>query len=90
MPVTKIIGVVRLLASPGSKRTLSTAGLSRRVKVVVIGSGRMGLIRSSLIYANPRFELCGIIDVNIEGAATVADTFGVRNKHSPCQRRHVC
>ena len=85
MLVTKSVGVLCSLASPGSKRMLSSAGVSRRAKVIVIGSGRMGLIRSSLIYANPRFELCGIVDVNIEGAAAVADTFGVRNKHSPCQ-----
>lgn len=85
MVVTKSVTVVRSLASPGSKRMFSAAGLSRRAKVVVVGSGRMGHIRSSLIYANPRFELCGIVDVNIERAAAIADTFGVRNKHSPCQ-----
>jgi predicted dehydrogenase len=51
----------------------------RRAKVVVVGGGRMGHIRSSLIYANPRFELCGIVDVNVQGASALADMFGVRN-----------
>jgi predicted homoserine dehydrogenase-like protein len=87
MLVTKSVEIVRSLASPGTKRMFSVgrSGLGRRAKVVVVGSGRMGQIRSSLIYANPRFELCGIVDVNMEGASAMADMFGVRNKQCPCQ-----
>ena len=74
--------MVRSLASGSSKRLFSATRPSRarRAKVVVVGSGRMGQIRSSLIYANPRFELCGIVDVNFEGAAAMADVFGVREQ----------
>ena len=72
----------RALAFVGSKRAMfsSTAQrLNRRAKVVVVGSGRMGHIRSSLIYANPRFELCGIVDMNFDSAAAMADTYRVRD-----------
>ena len=62
--------------------TTRRLGLSRRAKVVVVGSGRMGQIRSSLIYANPRFDLCGIVDTNIESASAMAETFGVRFRDS--------
>jgi len=37
----------------------------------------MGQIRASLVYANPRFELCGIIDVNL-ASAQVLDRYSVR------------
>jgi len=35
----------------------------------------MGTIRTELVYANPRFELCGVFDSNLEAAETVANTF---------------
>jgi myo-inositol 2-dehydrogenase/D-chiro-inositol 1-dehydrogenase len=35
----------------------------------------MGQIRSSLIYANPRFELCGIVDTNFDAASVLAKTY---------------
>lgn len=74
---------MRSFAFSGSKRAAfsSTArrlGRPKRAKVIVVGSGRMGHIRSSLVYANPRFELCGIVDTNIDAAANMADTFSVR------------
>jgi predicted dehydrogenase len=47
------------------------------VSVVVVGSGRMGSIRSELAYANPRLKLCGVVDINMEGAISLADRFGV-------------
>jgi len=50
----------------------------RRAKVVVVGSGRMGQIRSSLLFANPRFELAGVVDVNFDGAANLAQSFRTR------------
>jgi hypothetical protein len=38
----------------------------------------MGNIRTELIYANPRFELCGVCDINLEAAQIQADKFSVR------------
>ena len=38
-------------------------------RVLLIGSGRMGHIRASAIYGNPRYEFCGIVDTNVDGAA---------------------
>lgn len=71
---------IRSVASAGFKRALSSTSTNAasRAKVVVVGSGRMGQIRSSLIYGNPRFELCGIVDTNFEAASLLAHTFSVR------------
>ena len=56
-----------------------TTHLARRCRVVVCGvGGRMGAIRTELVYANPRFELCGVLDVNLEAAERIADTYSVR------------
>lgn len=91
MLATKTVEIVRSFASPGSKRMFFAARteVGRRAKVIVVGSGRMGHIRSSLIYANPRFELCGIVDVNMQGASEMAEMFGVRNKQCRRQCRPV-
>ena len=53
--------------------------LTARARVVVVGSGRMGHIRSSLLYANPRFELLGHVDVNHASAKALAATYQVCN-----------
>lgn len=71
--------------SSGAKRAMFSSAASRRrandgilrAKVLVVGSGRMGQIRSSLIYANPRFELCGIVDTNLDAARLLATTYQV-------------
>ena len=53
--------------------------LARRARVIVYGvGGRMGTIRTDLVYANPRFELCGVCDLKLEAAEKVADTYSVR------------
>jgi hypothetical protein len=57
---------------------LFSTNLSARARVILVGSGRMGHIRSSLLYGNPRFELAGIVDVNEKGATVLASTFQVR------------
>ncbi len=47
--------------------------------MIVCGvGGRMGTIRTDLVYANPRFELCGVCDMNLETAERVAETYSVR------------
>mmetsp|Transcript_2015 Transcript_2015/g.2964 ORF Transcript_2015/g.2964 Transcript_2015/m.2964 type:complete len:355 (+) Transcript_2015:297-1361(+) len=57
-----------------TRRCFSSQSFAR-AKVVVVGSGRMGQIRSSLLYANPRFDLVGIVDVNFEGATALAQKY---------------
>jgi predicted dehydrogenase len=53
--------------------------LARRCRVIVCGvGGRMGTIRTDLVYANPRFELCGVCDMNLQAAEQVADIYSVR------------
>ena len=38
----------------------------------------MGTIRTDLVYANPRFELCGVCDMNMETAESVAETYSTK------------
>jgi len=38
----------------------------------------MGAIRTDLVYANPRFELCGVYDLNPEAADRIADTYSTQ------------
>mmetsp|Transcript_17650 Transcript_17650/g.24541 ORF Transcript_17650/g.24541 Transcript_17650/m.24541 type:complete len:377 (+) Transcript_17650:190-1320(+) len=47
----------------------------KRANVLLVGSGRMGDIRASLVYANPRFKLCGVVDVNMTAATALAETY---------------
>jgi predicted homoserine dehydrogenase-like protein len=56
---------------------LSTKAGERPARVIVIGSGRMGHIRSSLLRSNPKFELVGIVDTFLEGAQKLADNYRV-------------
>lgn len=35
----------------------------------------MGQIRASLMYANPKFDMIGVVDVNIDGAKSLAETY---------------
>lgn len=51
--------------------------LSRKARVLVVGSGRMGQIRCSLLRGNPRFEVRGIVDTNLEAAQMLADKYSV-------------
>ena len=50
----------------------------RPARVVVVGSGRMGQIRSSLLCSNPKFELVGIVDNVLSGAEKLASQYRVR------------
>ena len=47
-------------------------------RVLVVGGGRMGQIRAGLLRANPRFELCGIVDNNFETSCKLAAIHRVR------------
>lgn len=65
-------------------RPLSTTASLRyshhRARVLVVGSGRMGQIRASLLQANPRFDVQGVVDTHFDGARQLADKYGVRNR----------
>ena len=58
--------------------TATTGPKSSYARVVVIGTGRMGQIRTRLINSNPKFELIGIVDPkNYHDAITLASTYRV-------------
>lgn len=66
----------RFHSSSVSFRTYSAAS-HPKARVVVVGAGRMGQIRASLLRGNPRFDVCCIVDINLEGAQALADKYGV-------------
>jgi hypothetical protein len=77
--LTKAFLLKRAAAIGGTSPSATTKRcLSSRARVVVVGSGRMGSIRASMLYANPRFDLAGIVDLNWNGAKALADTYQVR------------
>jgi len=51
---------------------------NKRARIVLVGSGRMGQIRASLLYGNPRFDLCGVVDIDTAGASSLASKYSVR------------
>jgi predicted dehydrogenase len=61
-------------------RTLySSASLSKeKARVLVVGSGRMGTIRATLVRANLRLELVGIVDTHLASAQSLSERLGVR------------
>ena len=63
----------------------NTSNNSHRACVLLVGSGRMGQIRAKAIYANPRFELCGIVDSNVDAAAKLGEMYHV----SPDSEREI-
>lgn len=50
----------------------SRMDVSNRAKVVLVGVGTMGQIRSATIYSNPRLELSGIVAVDYPAAKQLA------------------
>lgn len=52
-----------------------TSRTNDRARILLVGSGRMGQIRAQILYANPRFELCGVVDVNLAGAEKLAKQY---------------
>lgn len=55
----------------------SSVSFRRRACVLVVGSGRMGKIRAGLINSNPRYQLLGIVDPEVESAGALASKYGV-------------
>lgn len=53
-----------------------------RARVILVGNGRMGQIRAGLLYANPKFELSGIVDTNMEAASVLAETYSTKSFQS--------
>jgi predicted dehydrogenase len=58
-------------------RTSTAGSSSMKARVLVVGCGRMGQIRAALARANPRFDLCGVVDHDIEKAQGIADQVDV-------------
>jgi hypothetical protein len=55
----------------------SSSPYRRRARVLLVGSGRMGQIRAKAVYANPRFELIGVVDSNVDAAEKLAEMYHV-------------
>jgi len=61
-----------------ASRTFVSRGIvPPKARVLVLGSGRMGLIRCSILRGNPRFDVRGVVDTNPAAAKTLADKYGV-------------
>ncbi|KAL9183277.1 hypothetical protein ACHAXT_005064 [Thalassiosira profunda] len=60
------------MAFAATPRLLNRA---RAARVLLVGSGRMGHIRANAIYGNPRLELSGIVDSNVEEAAKLGEYY---------------
>ena len=50
---------------------------AKPARVAVVGSGRMGHIRTQLIHANPKLQLVGIVDSNLSTGRALAQTYHV-------------
>ena len=46
---------------------------TQQTRVLLMGSGWMGNIRAAAMYSNPRFDLCGVVDSNVDEAAKLAN-----------------
>ena len=53
-----------------------SSSTTRRANVLLIGSGRMGRIRASLLNANPKFNVLGVVDVDSKAASEIAEKYG--------------
>lgn len=51
----------------------------QQARVLLVGSGRMGRIRAKAAFSNPRFEIAGVVDQNVNGAKQLADLYRVRS-----------
>ena len=54
---------------------LQSTELKNKATVILVGTGTMGSIRAKDLYANPRFNLVAICDVNLSRAAELADIY---------------
>lgn len=50
----------------------------KRVRIVLVGNGRMGAIRAKIMYANPKIDFCGVCDVNVDSAKELASTYSAQ------------
>ena len=58
---------------------INGASVRRRVRVLLVGTGRMGAIRAKILYANPKFDFLGVCDINLSAAKKLADVYSVRH-----------
>jgi myo-inositol 2-dehydrogenase / D-chiro-inositol 1-dehydrogenase len=71
------------MAVQRAKLSTATAGSAcgtrhqRKARVVLVGSGRMGHIRASLLRGNPRLDLVGIVDKDRDAGRALGEMYGV-------------
>ena len=77
--------IVQQVSNVYNKRYLSSSSSSSRpftnkaAKVVVVGAGRMGHIRSNIVNANPKFQLMGIVDQSMDHATKLSGKYNVNS-----------
>lgn len=57
---------------------INGASVRRRVRVLLVGTGRMGAIRAKILYANPKFDFLGVCDINLSAAKKLADVYSAQ------------
>ncbi len=73
-----VSGITRPGTLIGVSRGFGTkTNVTSRARVIVVGSGRMGQIRTQLIQANPKFQLVGIVDSDLSAAQALAKMYHV-------------
>jgi myo-inositol 2-dehydrogenase/D-chiro-inositol 1-dehydrogenase len=50
-------------------------------KVILVGTGRMGSIRASAIFGNPKLTLASVVDANASAAAALANKYRVPSSY---------
>ncbi len=58
-------------------RTLLRHAQQQQARVLLVGSGRMGHIRAKAMYSNPRIDLVGVVDSNLNEAARLGGVYHV-------------
>lgn len=52
--------------------------IGRKARIALVGTGRMGDIRARLMYANPKIDFCGVVDVNQAAAHSLASMYSAK------------
>ena len=61
----------------GDNKRSVEATIMNRTRLILVGTGRMGAIRAQAMFSNPKIELCGVCDVNLSAAESLARTYSV-------------
>jgi predicted dehydrogenase len=70
---------VNIKTTPQRTRAKSTVASSpgKKARVVLVGSGRMGHIRASILVSSPRFDFIGIVDKDLDSGRALGEKYGV-------------